>query len=107
MAAAIRKRVDLKDLDTSVSGKLSFQTVELATYKRYDLRLTAVGAGSVYSSWSTPSAVTGRLAMILVWSAWVQQDGCRISPTNTRDCSGAYHATHPSPSSRPFSPRCS
>lgn len=54
---AIRKRLG-RDLLTTAAGKLSFETVTMAAYKEYELRLTAVGYGSVYSSWST-SAVAG------------------------------------------------
>jgi len=57
--------VELDDLDKSVPTKLSFETVALDAYKAYDLRLTAVGYGSVYSSWSTPSAVAGGWALRL------------------------------------------
>ena len=43
---------------TVANGKVSFETVELLTYKYYQLRVTAVGYGSVYSQW-TASAVAG------------------------------------------------
>lgn len=37
------------------NGKVSFETVELLTYKRYQLRVAAVGYGSVFSQWTTSS----------------------------------------------------
>lgn len=57
MLSVNRKRVELSSL-VGLDGKLSFETVPLAFYMSYELRLTAVGYGSVFSSWSA-SAVAG------------------------------------------------
>lgn len=54
---ATRIRVERSAL-TLDNGKLTFETVDLNTYQLYSVRLTAVGYGSVFSTWSS-SALAG------------------------------------------------
>ena len=60
-------------VDTSVAGRVSFETQELpaaAPYTQYQLRVTAVGTGNVISIWSTPVVAGGcRLQRTMLASA--------------------------------------
>lgn len=51
--------------DVSISGStVAFETQQLpanAAYGQYELRVAAVGTGSIFSSWSSP-VVTGAVA---------------------------------------------
>lgn len=117
---ATRIRVERSAL-TSDNGKLTFETVDLNTYQLYSVRLTAVGYGSVFSTWST-SALAGerkhlgaeqhscgwRLTLALLAGAscraGVWQPGPAavqlFTPSNEPcpRCPGLIHAGMPSPS---------